>query len=277
MDTWLEANQAHWDELVGLHVRTAGVYDIESFKAGRSTLRSVELDEVGDVRGLRLLHLQCHFGMDTLSWARQGAQVVGADFSPEAIALAHQLSAEIGVPAEFVCANLYDLPSQLAGDFDIVFASYGVLCWLPRLKGWAEVIAHFVAAGGFFYIVEQHPAGNVFAERDGELVAAEPYFDVGPFIETSDGSYADRSAVLKNKTTHEWQHPLSEILNALIGAGLCVEFLHEFPFGHFQRLSTMVKSDDGWWRLPARDDLPFLFSLKASKSISGLTTPPRDG
>lgn len=268
METWLEANRALWDELVGVHMRTPGTYDIDSLRAGRSTLHSIELDEVGDVRGKRLLHLQCHFGMDTLSWARRGALVVGADFSSEAVKLAQQLSTEIGMTAEFVCSNIYELPSYLDGEFDIVFTSYGILCWLPDLRGWADVIAHFLTPGGFFYIVEQHPAGNVFAEQGGELVAAEPYFDVGPFVETTDGSYADRTAVLRSKTSHEWQHPLSDVINALVGAGLRIEFLHEFPFCMFQRLPSMVKGEDGWWRVPGRDDLPFLFSLKASKTLS---------
>lgn len=266
MDTWLAQNRALWDELVGVHVRAPKAYDVESFKAGRSTLRSVEVEEVGDVQDKRLLHLQCHFGMDTLSWARRGARAVGADFSSEAIALARQLSTELEIPAEFVCSNIYELPSNLDGEFDIVFTSYGVLCWLPDLQGWAQVIGHFLASGGFFYIVEQHPTGNIFTERDGELVPGEPYFDIGPFVETTDGSYADRSAVLQNKTSHEWQHPLSAIINALVDAGLQVDFLHEFPFCMFQKLPSMVKRDDGWWHVPGRDDLPFMFSLKASKT-----------
>ncbi len=219
MDTWLDANRALWNELVGVHVRAPGTYDLDSFKAGRSTLHSVEVDEVGDVQGKRLLHLQCHFGMDTLSWARRGAHAVGADFSSEAIALAQQLSTEMEVLAKFVCSNIYELPGQLDGEFDIVFTSYGILCWLPDLHGWAEVVSRFLARYGFFYIVEEHPAGNVFTECDGELITGEPYFDVGPFVETSDGSYADPTAVLRNKTSHEWQHPLADIINALIGAG----------------------------------------------------------
>lgn len=266
METWRESNRALWDELVGLHVGALGTYDINGFKAGRSTLRPIEVDEVGDVRGKRLLHLQCHFGLDTLSWARRGALVVGADFSPEAVTLGRRLSTEVGVSAEFVCSDIYDLPEKLDREFDIVFTSYGILCWLPDLLRWAEVIERFLVPGGFFYIVEQHPAGNVFTERDGELVASEPYFDVGPFVETTEGSYADRTAVLRAKTSYEWQHSLSEVINALTAVGLRLEYLHEFPFCMFHKLPSMVRGDDGWWRVPARNDLPFLFSLKASKS-----------
>jgi SAM-dependent methyltransferase len=263
MDAQLEANRALWDELVGVHVAATGAYDVDTFKAGRSTLRPLELAEVGDVRGKRLLHLQCHFGLDTLSWGRRGAQVVGADFSTEAIALARRLAEEIDVPAEFICSNVLELPQYLEGEFDVVFTSYGVLCWLPDLDAWAAVIAHFLAPGGFFYIAETHPVANIFDLRDGDLVASESYFDIGPVEDTSDGSYADRTAILQNKTSYEWQHPLSEVLNALIGAGLRIEFVHEFPYLMFQMLPSMVRGGDGWWRLPGHENIPLLFSLKA--------------
>lgn len=265
MDPRLETNRAHWDELVGVHVRAPNAYDLDAFRAGDSTLKSIELDEVGDVRGKRLLHLQCHFGMNTISWAQHGARAVGVDFSPEAIALARQLSKEVGVEAEFVCSNVYDLPRNLEGVFDVVFTSYGVLCWLPDLAEWGKVIDRFLAPGGCFYIVEQHPLVAALSDRDGELVVSEPYFDVGPIEETRDGSYADESAVLEHKTSVEWQHSLSDVVDALAGNGLRIEFLHEFPFCMFQALPSMVKGADGWWRVPGRDDVPFLFSLKASK------------
>lgn len=265
MDARLETNREHWNELVGVHVRAPGAYDVESFRAGRSTLKPIEVQEVGDVEGKRLLHLQCHFGMDTLSWARRGARVVGVDFSSEAVSLARRLSTEMDVPAEFVCSNVYELPDSLDGRLDIVFTSYGVLCWLPDLRSWAEVIAHFLSPGGFFYIAEQHPVGSIFTERDGELVASGPYFDVGPFEESRGGSYADCTVVLQNKTSFEWQHSLSDIVNALIAAGLRIDFLHEFPFCMFRALPSMVKSDDGWCRMPGYENVPFLFTLKASR------------
>ncbi len=165
-----------------------------------------------------------------------------------------------------MCSSVYDLPQNLEGKFDIVFTSYGVLCWLPDLDAWGDVIDHFLAPGGFFYIAEQHPVGGMFSDGGGELVASESYFDTGPIEETSDGSYADRNAILENKTSYQWQHPLSEIINALATSGLRVDFLHEFPFCMFRWLPSMVKGDDGWCRVPGRDDVPFLFSLKASKS-----------
>jgi SAM-dependent methyltransferase len=263
----LDANRLLWDELVSVHA-AGGFYDLAAFRAGASTLRPIEVREVGDVDGKRLLHLQCHFGMDSISWARRGASVVGVDFSPAAIDLARELAREEGVAAEFVCSDLYDLPDKLVGTFDVVFTSYGVLTWLPDLDRWASVVARYVAAEGTFYIVEQHPVGGMLEEHEGHLIASEPYFNVGPMKDESDGSYADRDAALEHRLSFQWQHSLSDVITALTSAGLQIEFLHEFPFCSFQWLPSMVQDRDGWWRLPDRDDVPFLFSLKASRSAA---------
>ena len=150
---YMESNRRSWNERTPVHARS-DFYGIERFKAGATSLLSVELEEMGDVQGKSLLHLQCHFGMDTLSWARLGANVTGADFSDEAIDLARSLSGELGIEAEFVLSNVYSLPDVLEAQYDIVFTSYGVLVWLPDLKPWAEVVAHFLRPGGFFYIVD---------------------------------------------------------------------------------------------------------------------------
>jgi SAM-dependent methyltransferase len=260
-----EANRRQWDERTAIHV-SSGFYDVEGFKAGRCALNSVELDELGDVSGKRLLHLQCHFGMDTLSWARLGATVTGVDFSPESIRVARELAAELGLEARFVRSNIYELTNNLTGHFDIVFTSYGVLVWLPDLAKWAETVAHFLTRDGVFYLVEEHPAGATLTEQDGKLVAAEPYFDVGPIeCPGEGGTNADPAAALTSGPAYEWQHSLSEVINALLAAGLRIEFLHEFPFSAWQRLPSMVRREDGYWSLPDRNDLPFLFSLRARK------------
>lgn len=157
-DTGMQANRRHWDELVSIHLRSE-FYDVASFVGGRSTLLSIESEEVGDVTDKTLLHLQCHFGMDTLSWARVGATVTGVDFSGEAVKAARRLADEVGLAerASFIESNIYALPDNLSGQFDVVFTSYGVLGWLPDIEGWARVAAHFVKPGGFFYIAEVHP------------------------------------------------------------------------------------------------------------------------
>ena len=163
MDERVEANRKHWDEAVPIHVAST-TYDVANFGKGRGRLRPGELGEVGDVRGKSLLHLQCHFGLDTLSWAMEGARVTGADFSEPAIEAARKLAEEHGIEARFVMSDIYDLPERLDGDFDIVFTSYGALNWLPDVERWAGVAWHFVKPGGTFYIVAFHPVAMLFAD-----------------------------------------------------------------------------------------------------------------
>jgi len=165
MSTPMDANREHWDEATDIHAR-GNVYGIEDFKAGRYQLHRIEVEEVGDVAGKRLLHLQCHFGLDTLSWARRGAIVTGVDFSPKALALARRLAAESGIDARFIESNVYDAPAALNERFDIVFCSYGVLCWLPDLPRWGEIVARYLEPGGIFYIADAHPFIRVFPTDD---------------------------------------------------------------------------------------------------------------
>ena len=267
VDEYLRSNRDLWDHWADLHVRSA-FYDVASFKAGRSSLKPLEVEDLGDVAGKSLLHLQCHFGMDTLSWARRGASVTGVDFSGRAIELARELAVELALPARFVQSDIYGLPTVLHGQFDVVFTSRGVLFWLPDLRRWGEVIAHFLKPSGIFYIVDYHPFANVF-ETEGatDLQPAYPYFHgPEPLRFETHGSYADAT----DPTSHVeygWDHPLSEIVNALLAAGLRLEFLHEFPYCDYRRFPFLEQGDDGRWYLPDRLGamLPLLFSLKATK------------
>jgi SAM-dependent methyltransferase len=268
VDKYLENNLELWDAMVPHHVASA-FYDVDGFRAGRDTLRSIEIEQVGDVAGKSLLHLQCHFGLDTLSWARRGAQVVGMDFSGRAVEAARSLAGELGIEARFVCCNLYDLPEHLDGEFDIVFTSYGVLCWLPDITRWGTLVARYLKPGGFFHIVEGHPLENVFYnERDARsLDVRYSYFHrEQPDRWEAEGTYADRNAAIANPS-YEWQHSLSDIINALIGAGLQLNSLHEFPFGGYDHFPFSHKRGDGFWDLnePLTDTVPQLFSLKAHK------------
>ena len=266
MNPHQEANRRRWDELVPIHAASA-FYDVVAFKSGRCTLRSIELAELGDVAGKSLLHLQCHFGLDTLSWARRGARVTGVDYSEVAIAQASALAAENGVEATFVCSRVEDLPTVLHGKFDIVFTSYGVLCWLPELKPWANTIAHCLKPGGVFYMVEIHPFVDVLDDSAGvtELSIRYPYFHhAEPLAWDAVGTYADRSATVVNKISHVWSHGLGEIVSALLDEGLRLEYLHEWPECIVQRFPFMIRDADGWWRFPARMPvLPQMFSLRA--------------
>lgn len=268
MDDYLQANQRRWDRLAGAHVHSP-FYDLEGFKAGKESLRAIEVAELGDVTGKTMLHLQCHFGLDTLAWARRGAMVTGADFSGEAIALAKALSEELQIPAQFYQSDISSLPDVLVSEFDIVFTSYGVLHGLPELERWAEVIAHFLKPNGTFYIVEDHPFFRVFrAGPDGELRPERSYFhsQVPQRIE-ADGSYAaDETGELE--LYYVWDHSLGDVINSLVAAGLTVEFLHEFPYAARAKFPTMEQGEDGWWRLPPgqQGSIPFLFSLQARKA-----------
>ena len=271
VDEYFEANRRHWDELVGIHAGSA-YYDAASFKAGRSKLKPVEREELGDVRGQTLLHLQCHFGLDTLSWAREGAIVTGADFSPPAIEAARALAAETGIDARFVLSDIYSLPERLDGQFDIVFTSYGALCWLPDLRRWAQVVSHFLKPGGAFYMVEFHAMAGIFewGEQVQDLEVRYPYFPTrDPLRFEDDGSYADRSAQLQNKLTYSWPHPPSEVVTSLIQAGLRIELLHEFPFSiekFFPNSELMEERADGLFYLTKYDgSIPLMYSVKARK------------
>lgn len=277
MQKELELNRDHWDEATRFHTR-ADVYGVEDFRAGGCRLHRVEVEEVGDVRGKRLLHLQCHFGLDTLSWARRGARVTGIDFSPQAIALARQLVTETGVPGEFVLSDLYALPEALRADhaFDVVYTSYGALCWLPDLPRWGAIVARYLAPGGFFYIVEGHPSARMFPmdedmPRAGSFRPVFPYFhDPAGTAWPADADYADPSA-RHTIGSHDWQHSLSDIVNSLVRAGLVIEWLHEFPFCAWKIVAgcEVVERFSGshqYYGLPASQPaMPLMFSLRARK------------
>jgi SAM-dependent methyltransferase len=264
MDDYLETNRKHWDELAGIHPTTAH-YDVAGFKAGRDTLHALEIDELGDVRRRSLLHLQCHFGLDTLSWARRGAIVTGVDFSARAIDAARALAAELGIDARFVHSDIYSLPGNLDGRFDIVFTSYGTIFWLPDLRRWADVVAHFLRPGGLFYIVDFHPMAGVFEKAD-DLAVTYPYFGGEPVMFEEDGSYADRSAPVQSRRTYSWAHPVSETVTALLDAGLRLDFLHEFPYSVEQWYPFMKRDAGGYWRLTKHDgSIPLMFSIRATK------------
>lgn len=267
MDEYLRKNLEMWNDWVPLHAQS-DFYDVKGFKNGRSSmLYPIELEEMGDVSGKCLLHLQCHFGMDTLSWARLGAKVTGIDFSDKAIELAYSLSKELGIEADFICCNIYDLPEKLSGKFDIVYTSGGVLCWLPDLKRWAEIISHFLKPGGFFYIIEGHPVKNIFDDSPDatELRVKRSYFYTAePEIYESTGSYTGQQTD-RTHTGHEWIHSMGDILNSLIQAGLRIEFLHEFPAIYFKCFPFMERDDEGLWRIKG-DKIPLTFSLKATKT-----------
>jgi SAM-dependent methyltransferase len=257
-------NQAWWDERVAVHL-AGEFYDTSGFLAGRSTLRPFEEAELGGVAGCRLVHLQCHFGLDTLSWARAGAMVTGVDFAPAAIAAARRLAGQAGLRAEFTEASVYQAPAALGGrTFDIVYTSIGTIIWLPDIGRWADTVATLLAPGGRFYMAEFHPFSVVLGEDD--LTVTDSYFDPGPFLHDEPGSYADPQATTSHQQSVTWHHGLGVVITALAQAGLRIEFLHEHPYTLRARWPFCERQPDRTYHMPpGQPQVPLLYSLKATR------------
>lgn len=268
---YFEANKELWDRFARLHYETeSDDYSVTSFLEGQSTLKSYELKEMGNVKGKSLLHLQCHFGLDTLSWAREGAIVTGIDLSSDGIRLAKLLTERANLKATFIESNIYDLPKLLSEKFDIVYTSIGVLCWLNDLKEWGRIIGNYLKSGGFFYIAEIHPFSYVFDNESRDIKDLQVFYDYfhnpEPFEFDSDGTYASIETNFEPKKQYEWAHSISEIINSLIEAGLRIEFLNEYPFTVWKQFPFAELGENGYYRLKnQKAEIPLLFTLKAIK------------
>lgn len=256
-------NRALWNARTKHHIGSK-FYDVESFLAGSNSLSAKELELLGDVAGKKVLHLQCHFGQDTLSLARMGAEVTGLDLSDVAITEARKLAVRADLQAEFIEANVLDFQAALEGRFDIVFTSYGVLGWLPELETWAQNIARYLKPGGKLVLVEFHPAVWMFNNAFTEV--AYSYFNREVIEETEQATYADSTAEI-NLNSHGWNHALAESISALLEAGLQIDRFEELdgsPHDCFQRT---VKGDDRLYRIEGMEGkLPMVFALVASRT-----------
>jgi SAM-dependent methyltransferase len=269
---WKAINRAHWDEKVVLHLGPRG-YDLTSLRARRGRFNAIEEAELWPVNGQHVLHLQCHFGLDTLKLAQRGATVVGLDFSPPAIAAADQLASELGLAdrARFVQADLYDAPTAISepAAFDTVFVTWGAISWLPELRRWAEIVAHFLKPGGALYLAEAHPAAMVFDDAvlpsGGRPGFFAPYFSYEPVVMDEAHDYVDETATARNATTYTWIHPLSDIISSLLTAGLVLDWFHEHDAVTWRMFNILVQGTDLLWRWPDRPWLPLAFSLRAHR------------
>ncbi|MEV6818514.1 class I SAM-dependent methyltransferase [Nocardiopsis dassonvillei] len=262
--SWTENNRRMWDARVGHHVRSEW-YDLDGFLNGRLALDDIERAGVGDVHGRSLLHLQCHFGLGTLSWARLGAEAVGVDFSPAAITQARELAHTLTIPARFVRADVTTM--RLERLFDVVFTSWGVLMWLPDITAWAQTVATHLRPGGRFFVAEGHPHLFLWDDTPGHggYRPRNPYFaHHQPVIDSEAGSYVDADIQL-GLPQYRWNHPLSEVVTALANAGLRITALREYPRIPWRPLPWMEPaSSPGWWRIEG-DPLPLSFSITATK------------
>ncbi len=260
--SFFEANKDGWNKRTAVH-KSSAFYDVNSFKKGKSSLQKTELDALGDVTNKSILHLQCHFGLDTLSLARMGAKVTGIDLSNNAIEYAKELSAELHIPANFICCNVYDLKDYLQQPYDIIFTSYGVIGWLPDLQKWAEIIHDYLKPEGIFYMVEFHPVVWMMDENFEKIKYY--YHNEETIVIESKGTYTDRDAPIEY-VEYSWNHSLSEVVNSLIGGGLTIQSLDEYPFSHFNCFNNMEANGEGCWTIKRiKNKLPMMYSIKACK------------
>lgn len=261
-ENYLEVNKALWNERTDHHIDSS-FYDNEGFKNGRSSLNRIELDLLGNVKDRSILHLQCHFGQDTLSLARMGAKVTGIDLSDNAINKARQLADELNVEAEFICSDVYQLPQKLDRQFDMVFTTYGVLGWLPDMKKWAEVVAHFLKPGGQLILVEMHPAVWMF---DNDFTHVQySYFNRQAIIENEQGTYADKGAAMQLESV-SWNHDLAEVLQSIINAGLEIKVFSEFDYCPYNCLANMTMVEDNKFCIKGMEGkLPMVYAVSAIK------------
>ncbi len=273
-EDWLALNRANRDERVPVHL-AAPEYDLAALRAGRRRLDVLTEAMPPPLAGLRVLHLQCHFGRDTLVLAGRDADVTGLDFSAPAVAAAQALSAELGLPARFVLADVYGAPAALPepASFDLVFTTWGTIAWLPDAAAWARVVAGFLRPGGRLLFLGAHPAALVFedmapgtaSDRDGRPGWFVPYFGGAPLVLDDPTDYADPAARLLSARQVNWVHPLGAVLAALRGAGLRLEELQEYPRIAWQMFRCLVRDDDGLWTWPDRLWLPLSLGLLAAR------------
>ncbi|TDQ79924.1 class I SAM-dependent methyltransferase [Sphingobacterium yanglingense] len=259
---YLAVNRQSWNNRTETHLKS-DFYDMEGFLKGNTSLNSIELDLLGDLNGKSILHLQCHFGQDSISLSRLGAMVTGVDLSDKAIDSARQIAQQTNADAKFVCCDIYDLPNHLDETFDIVYTSYGTIGWLPDLDKWAKVISKFLKPGGKFIFVEFHPVIWMFDDNFDKI--GYRYFNSGPIIESEEGTYADKEANISQDYVC-WNHGLGEVLNSLINNGLELKSFNEFDYSPYDCFNKTIEFEPKKYRITHLDDkIPMVYALVAEK------------
>lgn len=260
-EEYVQINRELWNAKTPVHVDSE-FYDMASFRKSGNSLKHIELEELPDINGKKILHLQCHFGQDSISLANLGGCVTAIDLSPVAIEKAKELSKELGTEVTFIESNVYDVSGTVQGQFDLVFASYGTICWLDNLDDWAKVIADKLKPGGQFYFIEFHPF--IDALDDNYLAFGYPYFNESAIKSQTSGTYADQQADIGVKG-YFWNHPISEVINALTSNGLQLNFFNEYPYTTWPCFPKLKKIDDEKWAFEHLNSVPMLYSLLATK------------
>ena len=262
MKDYLSANKALWNRKTDIHLQSK-MYDVPAFLNGKTSLKSYELDLLGDIAGKKILHLQCHFGQDSISLVRMGAQVVGVDLADKAIQQARAFSQQLQVDASFVCCDIFEADQHIKEQFDIVFASYGTIGWLPKLDKWGEIISHFLKPGGQFVFVEFHPV--IWMLDDASFTKLTySYFNVHTFEETLTTTYSD-GPEHEPLTSFSWNHPLSDVFTSLLQQQLTITDFKEYSTSPFDCLPNMVKVKGGYQIKGLEGQLPMVYSVVARK------------
>ena len=257
-----EINRKSWNNRVDAHIESE-FYDMKGFLLGNSSLNPIELELLGDIKDKSILHLQCHFGQDTISLARAGGKTTGVDLSDKAIQKAKEIAEECKVDTTFICCDIFDLPDHLNEQFDIVFASYGTIGWLPDLDKWARIISRFLKSNGHFIFVEFHPVVWMFDDDFGKI--EYNYFNSGAIVESEEGTYADREAEISQECI-VWNHSMSDIINSLIKNGLGIDSLEEYDYSPYDCFKHTVEFEPKKFRIKHLENrIPMIFAIKASK------------
>jgi len=259
---YININKQVWNDKTEVHIASE-FYDNDSFLKGKSTLNDIELALLGNVKGKKILHLQCHFGQDTMTLVRMGASAVGVDLSDKAVERATQFAQQLDLDTTFVCCDVYDAPNYIDEKFDIIFTSYGTIGWLPDLDNWAKVISHFLKPQGQFIMADFHPVVWMYDDNFKEVFYN--YFNVEPIIEITSGTYAEKNADLEDKSVG-WNHPISEILNSLLQSGLELNQFNEFDYSPYNCFNEMEEFETGKFRIKTfGNKIPMVYSILATK------------
>ena len=271
---YISVNRANWDERAALHAASKD-YSVERFLADPEFLSDVvrfDRPRLGELAGLRGVHLQCHIGTDTVSLARLGARMTGLDFSPASLEQARRLAAATGADVDFQLADVYDAVNVLgAARYDLVYVSVGALCWLPSVARWAEVVAALLAPGGRLFIREGHPMLGVLDDEVTPAALRYPYFESeSPMVFDDPGTYVETDQSLTNGVTQQWNHGIGEIVPGLLAAGMQLTQLIEHNSVPWEALPGQMRIDQlGEWRLTSDPDrLAASFTLQAVKIYS---------
>lgn len=258
---FFEINRILWNQRAEIHVDTE-FYDMKGFRAGNTSLKKIELDLLGDITDKDILHLQCHFGQDTLSLARMGANVTGLDLSEKAIETAQSISNELNITAEFICSNTLDADKNIDKKFDIIFTSYGAICWLPELNKWAKNISNLLKPNGKILVVEFHPAYTMFADDFSGVEYG--YFNKGELVDEFEGTYADKNSTVQQKSVW-WNHSIADVQTALLNYGFRITHFSEYDYSPYNIFEPAVKTENGWQVKGMEGKIPFVYAIEAIK------------